>query len=229
MPTLCVRCGAPGYPVPGDGPGPCCARHGGVPSAAEVAALVAGAGPRRPAWWWRVCTWLFVAVTVIHIGLLAVHIRVLRRAVAVAERFVEDPGAITHPDVAAVLDLAQLLANVLRDGLWVYLVLFVLWFATVGREATRLGHDRHAVLRHWTYHLWRITLVPLIVAVVLAGRVLPDDADPAAFRDAVVAAGTTATAFNALRIVALTLVVGYAVVVWRRLGATRRRGASTVP
>jgi hypothetical protein len=183
----CVRCGQPGY-APAEGHGLLCATHGGVPDAATVKAIVTGGGPSPL---WRRCTGGFVAAGVAQAAIQAVNIWALRRADA--------PGFTT--DVAAFA----------RGALWVHLGLFLLWMLLAGSVATRLGHDRHAVLRHWTVLVWRVALVPTIVFSILAGRPGPTDPETAQAVD------DNAVAFSAAQILTTALLVAYTVVVRRRL------------
>jgi hypothetical protein len=221
-----MMCGAPGFAT---GDGHLCATHGGVPSAAVVAEMVAvpsavgrplrRTGPAsRPSQLWQAFTWLFVGLTAAHALILMVNIWALLREDAVIERFAADPKSVQSPAALAVFDLVEGIAGLLSTGLWVYLIVFVLWFATVGRVATRLGHDRRLVLRHWTYLVWRVSIVPLLVFAVIAGRqAVPGAEDRVAFRDAVLGINHTAIAFSIGRIATLGLLVAFTVIVWRRL------------
>ncbi|WP_327011020.1 hypothetical protein OHA72_29375 [Dactylosporangium sp. NBC_01737] len=197
----CVRCGQPGYASGADA---LCATHGGVPDAAAVEAIVAAGGPSPL---WQVLTAGFAALGVAHVALQAMNIWALRRADAV----IDDVATLSRTEVADALRLTSATGPLARDGLWVYLTLFLLWLLMIGAVATRLGFDRRTVLRHWTILVWRVALVPTLVFALLAGH--SDPADWAAVR----AVNQNAIAFSATHILTTALLVGYTTVVWRRL------------
>jgi hypothetical protein len=260
----CVTCGAPGHDTGGTA---LCIRHGGVPSAAFVAALVGepdGAGVRwpdravtpaapdeagddtsdgtsyagddtanrsdeptddpaeefddRPPAALRAYTWLFLAVTAVHIALLLVDVLVLRREDMVLRRFEVEPASLELPATQAVFALVDRVAGAATVALWVTLLMFAVWFGVVGRVAERLGHDRQELLRHWTYLGWRVALVPLVVYLfVEAARQEPRPEERSAFVAEALAVNHTAIMFASLRVVMLALLAGFVVVVWRRL------------
>jgi hypothetical protein len=232
----CVTCGAPGHDTRG---AILCVQHGGVPSAAYVAALVGGGVPEpapavappdeddlddideldeRPPRALRVYTWLFVVVTALHGALLGVDVLVLRREDAVLRAYEADVETLERPATGAVLELVDRLGEAVTVALWVTLLMFAVWFGVVGRVADRLGHDRRWLLRHWTYLGWRLSLVPLVVYLfVEAARDDVRPGDPEAFVAEALTTNHTAVLFACLRIVMLALLGAYAVVVWRRL------------
>jgi hypothetical protein len=235
----CVTCGAPGYAT---GDTHLCVRHGGVPSAAAVAALVGGPEPawpdealdppepdggeepaedRAPAGW-QAFTWLFVIVSAVHAVLLGMHVWALRGEDAVLRRYLDEPRSIAGPDSRAVLDLVAWAADAVTVALWAYLLVLAVWFGVVGRVAARLGLDRGAVLRHWTYLLWRLMLIPLALYLLAdAAQAMPGTEDRAAYVAAALAANHTAIVFDGLRIVMLGLLGAFVVVVWRRLSGLK--------
>lgn len=186
----CERCGQPGYAA---GAELLCATHGGVPDADAVRALVAAGGPSPM---WQLVTGGFVLLGVAQAGLQAVNIWALRRV---------DAGNLdTLP--GDTLRAAAESAALARDGLWAWLILFMLWFLMIGAVAERLGFDRRAVLRHWTILVGRVALVPTLVFAALSGP--PDGVDQ----------GTgNAIAASMAHILTTALLVAYAVIVWRRL------------
>jgi hypothetical protein len=197
----CVRCGQPGYTSDA---GLLCATHGGVPDAAAVEAIVAAGGPSPL---WRLLTAVFAAAGALQAAAQAVNIWALRRADAA----VVEVATLPRAEVADALRLASVTGALARDGLWAYLILFMLWFLTVGAVATRLGHDRRVLLRHWTILVWRVALVPTLAFSLLAAH--PDPADWEAVR----AVNQVAIAFSATHILTTALLVAYTGVVWRRL------------
>ncbi|MEV4508364.1 hypothetical protein AB0K00_05340 [Dactylosporangium sp. NPDC049525] len=197
----CVRCGQPGY---ASGADLLCATHGGIPDAAAVEAIVAAGGPSPL---WQVLTAGFAALGAVQACLQAVNIWALQRADAV----IDDVSTLPRTEVADTFRVASAAGSLARDGLWAYLLLFVLWFLMIGAVATRLGFDRHTVLRHWTILVWRVALVPTLVFSVLAGHLDPTDWDAAR------AVNQNAVAFSAAHILTTALLVAYTTIVWRRL------------
>jgi hypothetical protein len=233
----CATCGAPGHDTRG---AILCVYHGGVPSAAYLAALVGGGEPdpapvppdiddvddvddldeleERPPRALRVYTWLFVVVTTLHAALLVVDVLVLRRQDAVLRAYEADAATLDRPGTGAVFELVDRVGEVVTVALWVTLLMFALWFGVAGRVADRLGRDRRWVLRHWTYLGWRMALVPLVVHLFIeAARDDTPPADPGAFVADALTTNHTEVLFLSLRIVMLALLGAYAVIVWRRL------------
>ncbi|WP_432825257.1 hypothetical protein [Dactylosporangium sp. CA-092794] len=230
-----MTCGAPGHATRGIN---LCVRHGGVPSAAYLAALVGDPGPGpdetvadeaaaaedfeelpdRPPVALRAYTWLFLAVTALHVALLVLDLWVLGRQDTLLRRWEADPAGADQPAGGSILDLADRVAGAVTVALWVTLLMFAVWFGLVGRAADRLGRDRRTVLRHWTYLGWRLALVPLVLYLIAeAARDETRPQDPAAFVAEALTVGHTAAMFAALRIVMLALLCAFVLVVWRRL------------
>ncbi|MET7421472.1 hypothetical protein [Dactylosporangium sp. NPDC005555] len=189
----------------GAGGGLLCATHGGVPDAAAVEALVAFGRPSRL---WQHLTAVFLAAGAVHSILQVVNIWALHRADAAADTSAPEPQA------ADAFRLATDIGSAARDGLWAYLLVFLLWFLMISATATRLGLDRRTTLRHWTLLVWRVALVPTLVFAILSGRPSPTD------WETVRAVNQNAVAFSAFHLLTTALLMTYVAVVWRRLRPT---------
>ncbi|WP_432972766.1 hypothetical protein [Dactylosporangium sp. CA-233914] len=233
----CVTCGAPGHDTDGRY---LCVRHGGVPSAAFLAALV-GEGETttrpapevapeetaehedeilqdRPPAAMRAYTWLFLAVTAVHAVLLVVDVLVLRREDKALRQYAVEQDYLQATSAQAVFALVDRVGAAVSVALWVTLLMFAVWFGLAGRVVDRMGRDRRTVLRHWTYLGWRLALVPLVV--YLFAEAARDEMRPAerfAFVEEALSVNHTAIMFVSLRIVMLAMLAGFVVVVWRRL------------
>ncbi|GAB3842504.1 hypothetical protein ACFPIJ_42695 [Dactylosporangium cerinum] len=183
-------CGAPGFTT---GDGHLCPEHGGRPP-------MTVARPRPPLGW-QVLTWLFVAVTLGYLSLLVLNI------VALA-------AVISTSASGTVFDLTALLSSVTLVWIWVYVGAFLCWSVSSRRTVQRLGYERDEILRHWTYTVWRLSLVLVIVFSLFVGSRPQPDAD------AFVRHGYALMGYTALRIAMVTLLSAYVILVWRRLTRT---------
>lgn len=212
----CVRCGQPGY---ASGAGLLCATHGGIPDAATVAAMVAVG---TPTFLWQVFTGAFALAGVGYGLLQAANVWTLSSLLP--------PGELSRSA---------------RDALWAYLTMFLVWFVTVGGIATRLGHDKRIVLRHWTVLVWRVALLPTLAftllsdpastdlsltadsasgadaaaasAAVSAGASVGASVGASAVAEASLAVNQAAIAFSTAQVLTTALLVAYTAIVWRRL------------
>jgi hypothetical protein len=174
----------------------------------------------------RAYTWLFLTVTAVHIVLLVVDVLVLRREDAVLRQYAVEEDYLQAPAAQAVFALVDRVGGAVSAALWVTMLMFAVWFGLVGRVCDRLGRDRRTVLRHWTYIGWRLALIPLVV--YLFADAARDEVRPAerfAFVQDSLSVNHTAIMFVSLRIVMLSMLAGFVVVVWRRLSPPPRGDA----
>jgi hypothetical protein len=223
-----MMCGKPGWPT---GDGHLCAAHGGAPAAVMQPAQ-AGAGQPSAAtvWerhsvpaWWQLLTWALIVAAVGYIGLIGVRIWALAHEDAIADELLANPGTVDGAAVDRFFAGVRLLDAVYGALIFVYLAVFLAWIFSARRVLTRLGHDRRAVFRHWTFVAWRITLIAVIMlAVFLRSEPLPDASDRQAFHDAVVTANQHQMLYSAARLIVLGLLIAAIVTVWNRARAASR-------
>jgi hypothetical protein len=212
-----MMCSEPGFPT---GDGHLCATHGGRPPSGTPAdggplpGSVAAAAPG----WWQALTWGLVAVALGYVGLIGVRIWALAHEDGIVDQLAADPRSIDPVALERFLTFVASVDHYYSALLFVYLVFFLAWIVTVHRVVTRLGHDRRAVLRHWTFIVWRVTMVPVVLlAVAIRPGAVPDVEDRAAFRDAVVGINQNQIVYSVVRLASLFLFLAAVIVIWNRV------------
>ncbi len=173
--------------------------------------------------WWHLLTWALIVAAVGYIGFIGVRIWALSHEDAIVDDLLANPGTVDGGAVDRFFAGVRLLDAVYGALIFIYLAMFLAWIFSLRRVLTRLGHDRRAVFRHWTFVAWRIALIPVIVlALLLRPEPLPDTADRQAFHDAVITANQHQMLYSAARLIVLGLLIAAIVRVWNRARATSR-------